>query len=245
MPNLECVKKGGRTLSQPACRLKASVYKLPARLKKLFCQPVCVVNNQSLQVKMARISCVIVFVLCLFAVEAFPKARRGNAEKAFVLYRIPASRCLDAPEDDICDFGYKVRNYNATIVSSLGKIESILSEVGVPEKCIGLITKLNCRNVYPECLSNGMLDYGDQHGLIDEIVKCAPYLIHAYKKDKFLTGIHNDPYASYHTLNCINIPQDPGKLCPKPQYSVSILNVWDRGAFPYAPVFKCFGRVFF
>lgn len=193
---------------------------------------------------MARISCVFVFVLCLFAIEAFPKARRSDAEKAFVLYRIPASRCVDAPEDDICHFGYKVLNYNASVVSSLGKIESILSKVGVPEKCIGLITKLNCRNVYPECLSNGMLDYGDQHGLIDEIVKCAPYFKTIYTKDKFLTGIHNDPYASYHTLNCINIPQDPGKLCPKPQYSVSILNVQDRGAFPYAPVFQCFGRGF-
>ena len=174
---------------------------------------------------MARFWCVFVFVVCLFAyVEAFPKARRSKAEKAFVVYRMPSSRCVDLPQNPICDFGYKVRYYNASLLTPLSTVKGLLSTIGIPDKCIQLIMKLSCRNMFPECLPNGLLDYGDQHGLIDEIGKFQPLLKYAYLKANFSTGIHKDPYASHQTLNCANIPRDPGNKCPKPQYAVSILS---------------------
>lgn len=196
---------------------------------------------------MARFSCVFVFVLCLFAVEAFPKARRSKPEKAFVLYRMP-SRCVDLPQNGICEFGYKVRYYNASLLETLRMVKGLLSGFGIPDKCIRLVMKLSCRNVFPECLPNGQLDYGDQYGLIDEIVKCKPLLKYAYKKEDFRSGIRNDSYGSHYTLDCISVPQDPWKKCPKPQYAVSILSECFKnaggGAFPVYSG-KNFGRAYY
>ena len=176
---------------------------------------------------MANLSCALVFVLCVLAVEAFPNARRSRAEKAYVLYRMP-SRCVEAPQNDICDLGYKIRfmgdhDFNDIVSSAFGFIKSL----SMDDQCRQHLTKLMCRNAFPKCLPNGRIDYGDQHGLINELAKCDFNL----NKKNYSTGIHKDPYASHYTFNCTHQPQDPEQKCPKPKYPVSIANSNPRCLF--------------
>lgn len=173
---------------------------------------------------MASLSCVFVFVLCVLAVEAFPNSRRSGPEKAFILYRMP-SRCVEAPQNDICDLGYKIRymgdkKFGDIVSLSFSRVKNMYQESGYSDECIEQTMELLCRSAFPECKPNGRVDYGDQHGLIDQIHgKCGL----SFSKKNFTTGIHKDPFASSFTgFNCVHLPQDPQQKCPKPKYAVSI-----------------------
>ena len=174
---------------------------------------------------MASLSCVFVFVLCVLAVEAFPNSRRSEPEKAFIIYRIPP-RCVEAPQNDICDLGYKMRNmggrnFGDIVSKGFSKVKNTYQESGYSDECIEQTMELLCRRAFPECKPNGRVDYGDQHGLIDQIQgKCGL----SFSKKNFTTGIHKDPFASFSftSYNCIHLPQDLYKKCPKPKYAVSI-----------------------
>ena len=182
---------------------------------------------------MSKLSCVFIFVLSVLTVKAFPSAREfedpfSGSEKAYVVYRMPP-RCVDAPQNDICDLGYKIRNmgshdFNAIVQTSFGGIKDLYKNLGFSDVCVENVMKLMCRNAFPECLPSGRIDYGDQDQLIDEIKQCG---IEGFKKGNFKSGIHKESYPS-HTFKCANVPQDPEQKCPKPSHPVSIASERDR-----------------
>ena len=181
-----------------------------------------------MQAKMLNLSYVFVFVLSMLTVKAFPNARQGGSGKAYVVYRMP-SRCVDAPPNDICDLGYKIRNmggqdFNAIVRASFGWIKDLYKNLGFSDVCIENIMKLMCRNAFPECLPNGRIDYGDQHQIIDEINKQCKFK--GFNKTSFKAGIHKDPYSS-HTFKCVNVPQDPDQKCPKPNHPMLVSQAKD------------------
>ena len=174
---------------------------------------------------MSKLSCVFVFVLSVLMVKAFPSAREdppSGSEKAYVVYRMPP-RCVDAPQNDICDLGYKIRNmrnqdFNAIVRTTFGGFKDLYKKLGFSDVCVENVMKLMCRNAFPECLPNGRIDYGDQDQLIDEIKQCG---IEGFKKDSFKSGIRKESYPSY-TFKCASVPQDPEQKCPKPSHPMFV-----------------------
>lgn len=186
---------------------------------------------------MATTAFVLALVFCVFAVKAFPNARRSKPGRAFVVYEMPP-RCVDAPKNDICDLGYKIRNVGGEkfkqIVAPLNETK-ITVERFFPQQdaaCPRLVMKALCRNVFPECLPDGSLDYGDRDDLFSQIENECVYLGFPFgqtlvqKWTNFKTGILEDPFAHYYTFNCRHFPQDPGHKCPPPKYAVSIFSLY-------------------
>ena len=170
---------------------------------------------------MAKFSCACIVVLCLIAVDAFPNARRSGQGKAFVVYRMP-QRCVDAPQNDICDLDYQIRNVGEefnNVLDYLSEAKSSYQELELSEDCFERIMKLLCRNVFPECLPDGELDYGDQHGLIDQIDQCNTLTFDPFNKSHYSSGVKKDPHPFL--FECEHAPQDEKRECPKPEYAVS------------------------
>ena len=171
---------------------------------------------------MVKFSCACIVVLCLIAVDAFPNARRSEQGKAFVVYRMP-QRCVDAPQNDICDLDYQVQNMGEefnNVLDSVSKAKSSYQKLGLSEDCLQRVMKLICRNAFPQCLPDGELDYGDQYGLIDQINQCNDFTLDLFNKHDYLNGIQKDPHPFL--FQCEHASQDEKRECPKPEYAVSI-----------------------
>ncbi|XP_028394938.1 uncharacterized protein LOC114519080 [Dendronephthya gigantea] len=182
---------------------------------------------------MANFLSVFLLAFCAIAISAFPNARRSESSdsgKAFVLYHVDQTqRCVDAPSNDVCDLGYKIRYMsdrdfrNTLSAFAFDKIEEVYKSIGFSDECVRRVFTLLCRNAFPECLPEDKLNYGDQDGLIDEIQKCAGVagesIAKSLRAQNFMSGEHKDPLAHFFTgLDCVQAEQDDEQKCPKPEY---------------------------
>ena len=175
---------------------------------------------------MALVWTLLRFLFCLFAVEAFPSFPR-SPEYGYVVYRLPP-RCVAPPKfATICNLDYDIPLYTkmayGNITRSIDTTYKIVKKY-FKKDCAGAVKRLFCKSSFPECLDEERLDYGDKKKLFADVEnKCsdvfAAHILNISTFRNMQSGIHKKPLKG---IPCVDTPQDPAKVCPKPKYKVSV-----------------------